>query len=62
VASVSVREALALEHVAEVSPAPSTLDLHPLSVRIGQPTHGARNFLVEGRPAAVGVELVFRAK
>jgi hypothetical protein len=51
-------ETLSFEHVAQVAPAPGALNLHPLSVRIGKPTDGPRDLLVERGPTTVGIELV----
>lgn len=48
------------EHVAEVAATGIALDLDADSVRVGQAADGAGNFLVEGGPAATGVE--FRAR
>jgi len=53
-------ETFPFEHMAEVAPAPRALDLHTLSVRIGEATDRPRDLLVERGPAAVGIELVFR--
>jgi hypothetical protein len=53
-------EAFPYEHMAQVAPAPSALDLDSLSVGIGKSAHRPGDLLVERRPAAVGLELVFR--
>jgi len=57
-ARVPGREAFTFEDVAEMAPAAGALDLDPLPVRIRKTAHGARDLLVERRPATMGVELV----
>jgi len=51
-------ESLPLEHMAQVASASRALDLHSFAVRIGNATDRSGNLLVEGRPSAMGVELV----
>ena len=53
-------EALSFEHMAEVAPAPGTLDLDTLPIRIRKSTDGLRDLLIERGPATVGIELVLR--
>jgi len=60
VARVPRRESFALEHVTEVPTASCTLDLDPLSIRVRYPTDRSGDLLVEGGPAAVGIELGIR--
>ena len=59
-ASVSRREPLPLEDVTEVASAPRALDFDPFAVRIGETADRSGDLLVEGRPTAMGVELVVR--
>lgn len=58
---VVLREPLAKEHVAEVAAAVGALNLDALTVRVGQTFHGADDLIIEGRPAAVSVELILGA-
>ena len=55
------REPLAEEDVAEVAAAVGALDLDAHAVGVGQAPDGAGDLVVEGGPAAVGVELVVGA-
>lgn len=54
-------EPFPFKDMAEMAPTAGALDLDTLSVRIGDPTDGPRDLLVERGPTAVGVELVLRA-
>src|SRR5580704_13626996 len=60
VPSVLRCEPLAEEDMAQVGAAVGALDLRPVSVRVGNPLDRARDLVVEGRPTAPRVELVFR--
>jgi len=53
-------EPFAFEDMAQVAPATGALDLHALAIRVGESSDGPRYLLVEGRPTAVGFELVVR--
>jgi len=53
-------EPLALEDVPKVSTATSALDLHPLTVRVGESPNGPGYLLVERGPSAMRLELVLR--
>jgi hypothetical protein len=53
-------EPFAFEHVAEMTTASGALYLHAFTVGVRKPADRPGNFLVERRPAAVGVELVVR--
>ena len=61
VARIFFREAFALEHVPEVRAAVVALNLHPVAVGIGQAAHHVGEGVVEGGPAAAGVEFIRRA-
>lgn len=60
-AGVLLSEALASENMAEMSSTVVAQNFNPASVGIRFTTHGARDFIVESRPAAAGVEFVLRA-
>jgi hypothetical protein len=60
VPGVAGREPLPLEDVPEMTAAPRALNLYALAICVGKPPDRPRNLLVEGRPSAVGIELVFR--
>jgi hypothetical protein len=53
-------EPFALEDVAEMGVAPDASYLDAHAVQVGEPFHGARDLIVEARPAAPGIELVLR--
>src|SRR6185436_637171 len=57
-ARVLRREPLAQENVAQVTATVGALDLDTHAVGVRQALHSARHLVVEGRPAAAGVELV----
>ena len=59
-AGVLGRQALALKHMPQMRAAVIANDLHPAAVGIGLAAHHARQGIVEGRPAAPGIELVRR--
>jgi len=54
-------EPFSLEHVAQVTAAPSALDLDALPIGIGDSTYGSFDLPIEGRPPAMGIELVLRS-
>jgi hypothetical protein len=51
---------LTLEYVSQMRSTFCTFDFDSLSIRIRQPFHGTRYFIIKARPAAVGIEFVFR--
>lgn len=59
-AGVLGRQAFALKNMPQVGAAVLANDLHPVAVGIGLATHHARQGIVEGGPAAPGIELVRR--
>ena len=60
VAGVLGRQAFTLKNMPQMGAAVLADDLHPVAVGIGLATHHARQGIVEGRPAAPGIELVRR--
>ena len=59
-AGVLGRQAFALKNMPQVGAAVLADDLHPVAVGIGLAAHHARQGIVEGGPAAPGIELVRR--
>jgi len=60
VPDVFFREALPREDMPEMSPALGADDLRKRRMPIGLTLHGAGDFVVEGGPAASGVEFMLR--
>lgn len=60
-ANVFAGQPFARKHVAEMSPAVVAKDLYPPSVFVAFPPNGTRYLVVEGGPAAMGIEFVGRA-
>jgi len=59
---VAGRQPFSLEDVSEMGAASRALDLDTLPVRVRETSDRSRYLLVERRPTAVRVELVFRAE
>ena len=61
VPGVGWRQALSHEYVAQVAATVNALNLNTHPVGVGQVLYSARNFLIKGRPAAMGVKFIFGA-
>jgi hypothetical protein len=55
---VLIREPLSQENMTKMTSAGGTHNLRPVSIGIGNPLYSTRNFIIEGRPSAMGVEFI----